>query len=111
MAGFQEKLLAQANPGNVTTSIYTVPALKTTVIKTIVISNTSSTDRSYRIFFNNAGNTFTVANALFYDIPIFANTTNAVQEFMVLDNSGVGSLGVSGSTTDVTFTVFGAEIG
>lgn len=106
---FQEKLLGQSNPGNVATTIYTVPASTTAIIKTILICNTSSSTRSYRIFFNNSGATYNATNAIMYDIPILPNTTNSIEDFMPLNGSGA-SIGVSGSTTDVNFTVFGVEI-
>src|SRR5882762_1279596 len=104
--GFQEKLLAQANPGNAATTIYTVPAATTTVVKTILVTNTSSSSRTYRIFFNNSGSSYTAANAIFYDVPIQANTTNSLDDFMPLNGSGA-SIGTQGSTTDVNFTIFG----
>jgi len=48
--GLSRKTVAQANPGNAATTIYTVPAATTTVVKTILVTNTSSSSRTYRIF-------------------------------------------------------------
>lgn len=108
---FQEKQLGQLAPANTTAaSIYSPSAAGITgIIKTIIVSNTTTTSAKFRIFFDDDGTTYTAATALFYDIPIEANSTIEIDTFLAMSDN-TGNLAVRTDTADsLTFTVFGAE--
>jgi len=52
---------------------------KTTDIRSINICNTSSSAIAYRIFHAKSGNTYSVNNALHYDINLPANSTDLLE--------------------------------
>jgi hypothetical protein len=109
MAVLQEKQLGRGNPGAVNTALYTLPAATTAVVKSIVVCNTSGSAQTYRVFLDDSGSSYTAATALFYDDTVNANETKFLELFAAMATVG-GSLAVFASTTDVTFTVYGAEI-
>lgn len=108
---FQEKQLGQLAPANTTAaSIYSPPDASTTgIIKTIVICNTTATSAKFRIFFDDNGTSYVAGTALFYDVPIEANSTVEIDTFLAMSDN-TGNLAVRTDTADaLTFTVFGAE--
>lgn len=107
----QEKQLGQLRPANTTAaSIYSPGASTTAIIKTITISNTTSSNAKYRIFVDDNGTTFDQTTATHYDIIIPGNTTDLIDTYWVMDDS-TGNIGVRTDTANaITFTVFGAEI-
>lgn len=101
------KILAQSHPSATTlTDIYTVPALTSAVISSLVVCN-QSTATSFRVSVAVAGAADNVKQYLFFDAAIQANET---QPYV---------LGISLATTDVlrvyatlatlSFNVFGVE--
>jgi len=103
------KVLGQTNPSAATlTDHYTVPAVTSTVVSTIVVANRSATPTSFRISVAIAGAVDGNAQYLYYDVPIDGNDTF------------VATLGISLATTDVirvyatlatlTFSSFGVEV-
>lgn len=103
------KVLCQSKPTATTlTDCYTVPALTSAVVSTIVVTNQSATGTSFRISVAVAGLADTAKQYISYDVPIAGNET------IVL------SLGIGLATTDVvrvyntlatlSFNVFGVEI-
>ncbi len=103
------KVLAQAFPASTTlTNAYTGPALTSTVISSIVVTNQSISPTRFRISVAIAGAADTPAQYLYYDVPIAAN------------DSFVATLGISLATTDVlrvysgnglvSFNIFGVQV-
>ena len=107
----QEKQLGQLRPANTTAaSLYSPGASTTTIIKTIVICNTTSASAKYRIFLDDDGTTYDQTTAAFYDVAIGANSTDHVDTYYAMNNSA-GNLAVRTDTNDaLTFTCFGVEI-
>lgn len=106
---FLEKILGQSQPGVTPTTLYSVPASTVGIIKTILICNTGASDQTYQIFVDNDGSTYDATTAIHYDVPIAAKETRHLDLFIPFSTAG-GTLGVQASSTDVTFTVTGAEI-
>ena len=104
------KVLAQLRPANTNAaSIYSPPTNTTPEITKIIICNTSSSARTFRIFLDDDGTTYDTTTALFYDAPIPANGTRILRETLGMRDS-TGNLAVrSSAANDLTFTVFGRE--
>ena len=83
------KILGQATPLTTTlTDIYTVPALRSTVVSSVVVCNRGTTSTTFRISLAIAGAADTNAQYLYYDVPITKN------------NTFVATIGISLATTD-----------
>lgn len=107
----QEQQLGQLRPANTTAaSLYSPNAGITTIIKSIVVCNTTGIAAKFRVFLDDDGTTYDETTALFYDVTIAANTTVQVDTFYAMNDSS-GNLAVRTDTNDaLTFTCFGAEI-
>lgn len=103
------KVLAQSLPVIATlTDAYTVPALTSTVLSSIVVTNQSVITAAFRISIAVAGAADTPAQYLYYDTALPANDTF------------VATLGISLATTDVvrvysnsgnvSFNLFGVQV-
>lgn len=103
------KCLAQTNPSAATlTDSYTVPAVTSATISSIVVANRSATPTSFRISIAVGGAADNNKQYLYYDVVIPANDTF------------VSTTGVTLATTDVvrvyatlatlSFNIFGVEI-
>jgi hypothetical protein len=108
----QEKQLGQLRPADTTVaSIYSPPASTTAIIRTIIICNTGAANANYRIFIDDDGSTYDTSTAIFYDAGVAKNTTDIIEIHGAMNNSS-GNLAVRTDTpNDITFTVFGMEIG
>ena len=109
--GMNEKQLGQIRINSTTaTSVYSPSASMNTVIKNIVVCNTSAATAKYRIFCDDNGTTYNQSTALFYDIEILADTTHLLDTFIAMNNS-TGNLAVYNSVANaITFTLFGVEV-
>lgn len=103
------KVLSQTTPGATTlTDSYTVPALTSAIISSIVICNQSAVATAFRVSIAVAGATDVAKQYIYYDIAIAGNATF------------IATVGISLATTDVirvyntlatlSFNVFGVEI-
>jgi hypothetical protein len=106
------KRLGNSAPSATTyTQLYQVPASTRTIISTICICNRSTSARSYRIIQTDSGTGITTpgnADFLAFDVSINANDTVTLTLGIVMDSQQ--KLGVYGSTADLTFNAWGAEI-
>ena len=102
------KVLGQVNPSAATlTTGYTVPALTSAVVSTVVVTNRGAAT-SFRLSVAVAGAADNNKQYIAYDVPIAANETMTF------------TLGISLATTDVvrvyatlatlTFNIFGVEL-
>ena len=83
-------VLGQSAPTATTlTTLYTVPALTTTAVSSIVVCNRSATATSFRIAVRPAGAAISNEMYLYYDVTIAGNDTF------------VATIGISLATTDV----------
>lgn len=103
------KLLGQQNPGTTWTALYTVPAASSAVLSTVVVCNTSTSARSFRLAAVSTSSAVpSGSHGLAWDTAIPAN--ESIVMTMGATMSGSYCLKAYGSTTDVTFTAFGMEI-
>lgn len=107
----QEKQLGQARENSTNAvSVYSPDPSVTAIIKSVVICNQTATDETFRLFVDDDGTTYSQSTALFYDVPIEANTTIELQVYWTMNNSS-GNIAYRSSTANsITITVFGAEI-
>jgi len=102
------KVLGQLAPGAASlTTLYTVPAVTSTAVSSIVVCNRSATATSFRIAVRPAGAAISNEMYLYYDVTIAGNDTF------------IATIGISLATTDVisvyatlatlSFNLFGTE--
>lgn len=102
------KVLGQSNPTATTnTTLYTVPALTSTVCSSITICNRSATATSFRVAIRPAGAAISNEHYIYYDMLIDGNDTF------------VATIGITLATTDVvtvyatlatlSFNIYGQE--
>lgn len=105
------KQLGQLMPTNTTAaSLYSPGASTQTLIKSIVVCNTSAGAVTYRIFHDDNGTTYNTTTALYYDVSLAANTSIILSLNLAMNDS-TGNLAVrTSSANDLTFTCYGAEI-
>ena len=105
------KQLGQLRPANTTAaSIYSPAASTETIVKTIIVSNTSGSDLKYRIFHDDDGTTYDETTALFWDVLLFKEESHVLELNVMMDDS-TGNLAVRTDTaTAATFTCYGSEI-
>ena len=94
------KVLHRGNAATSNTTLYTTPAGTTSVITSIVVANTASTDSTFSLSLN--------------DIPLADGTVIAAKEMTVIDlkqvlNATQTIKGFAGATT-VRFHISGVEI-
>ena len=103
-------LLKQLSPSAATaTTAVTATAGLQTKITTILICNTTSEAIKYRIYHDEAGITYAISNALYYDVTLAANSTETISFFpgSGISLAGADSLGVESNTANVVFSVYG----
>lgn len=107
----QEKQLGQVRENSTdAVSVYSPGADVTAVIKSIIICNTTGNDETFRVFLDDDGTTYDQSTALFYDVPIEANTTVELDSYIPMNNEN-GNLAYRASTANsITITVSGSEI-
>ncbi len=105
-----EKQLGQLRPANTTAASLYSPTSGNTIIKSVVVCNTSGVAATFRIFADDDGTTYDETTALYWDVAIAADTTIQVDTFWAMNNSS-GNLAVRTDTNNaLTFTAFGTEI-
>jgi hypothetical protein len=103
------KVLGQVAPAATTlTTAYTVPALKETIVSTIVVCNRSTSAVSYRIAVRPAGAVVANQHYLAYDVAVGATDSTTLTLGITLAATDV--ISVYGSSANLTFSVFGSEI-
>lgn len=107
----QEKQLGQSRENSTNAvSVYSPAASTTGIIKSIVICNQSGLSAKFRIFVDDNGTTYDESTALYYDIPIAADTTTQMDTYWPMNNSS-GNIAYRTSVANaITITLFGAEI-
>jgi len=104
------KILGQAMPvANTNLDIYTVPAGNNTIISTINVCNTSTSNVTFRVFARIAGAAGnTTSQAIVYDAAVPAQDALGLSLGMTL--AATDKLTVYSFQGNVAFTLFGSEI-
>lgn len=97
-----------AIPTSVTT-IYTVPANTTTLLKELAICNTRSSDINVRVFLVPSGGSPATSNALVYDFAVPSNLPFVLGPLNTAMNAGA-TLRVQANVTGLTIISSGVEI-
>lgn len=95
---------------NITTygTLYNTSASATAVLSSILVTNTTSTARTYRIGIMGSAGTPSASNWLAYDVQVAGSDTTALTLGIVLGNSQF--VRVSSSADTVTFSAYISEI-
>ena len=104
MANSAKKLFRGAATTSLTTNLYTVPAATTTVITSIVVTNTAASAGTFTISIGTAA----AETALFDAVAIAADTTTVIDLKQVLVATEVIDGGASAAT--INFHISGMEI-
>lgn len=104
------KVLGQAAPTDTSNAdLYTVPASTEAVVSTLLVTNTTATDTTCRIFIRVGGAAAGTSNALIYDGVVTANDFKAITVGITLAATDVITV-QSGTADALTFQAFGSEI-
>lgn len=103
------KRLYQGQPGTAETTLYTVPASVSTIIKEIILCNTTSTAATISISAVPSGGTAGVANRIIAGFSVAANDTKTVPLSTVL-NTGDFLSALQGTASAITVTTSGVEM-
>lgn len=104
------KILGQAAPANTSNAdLITVGTGKSQIISTLVVSNTTATAATCRVFARIAGAGAATTNAIIYDVSIAGNGLQAFTLGISLAATDVLTIR-SGTANALTFTAFGTEL-
>ena len=90
-------------------TLYTVPASTTTTVKTILLANYTSTDRTVTLHLVPSGGSVAAGNKILGEINVPANTTTTVDTAIMLP-TGAFISGLASATTSVNVHISGVEI-
>jgi hypothetical protein len=103
------KVLGQSAPSATTnTNLYTVPALTSAVVSTIVVANRVGTSATYRIAIRPAGATLANEHYIAYDVLVNAADSTTLTLGITLAATDI--ITVYAGTANLSFSVFGSEI-
>lgn len=103
------KVLGQSAPSATTdTTVYTVPASTEAIVSTIVVTNRSATDRTFRIAIRPDGVSLANQHYIVYDSTVKANDIVALSFGLTANAADV--ISVYASSADLSFNVFGSEV-
>ncbi len=103
------KVLGQSNPSATTnTNLYTVPAQKSAILSSIVITNQSASSGSYRIAIRPNGEVLAAKHYIAYDRTITGNATETHTIGVTMDAADIVTIYASSAT--MSFNAFGVEI-
>jgi hypothetical protein len=113
MATTTYSILGQATPSGSNATLYASPAATQTIMSTIAICNTTSTASTATVYVCKAtGNTpasASTANALIYQMPISANSTQTLTIGLTLTSYDTVYVS-TGTANSLTFHAFGSQI-
>ncbi len=104
------RVLGQLRPADTNAaSLYSPPGEAEPFFITVVISNTTGSTASYRVFLDDDGTTYDQTTALYYDVDLATKT--AIRIPIGVMNNPDGNLAVRSETNDaLTFTALGTTI-
>ncbi len=108
---FQEKQLGQARENSTNpVSVYSPGASTTTIIKTIILCNTSGAAATFRLFLDDDGTTYDESTALGWDVDLDGGSMVELDTFMPMNNANGNFAYRSSVANAITITIGGAEI-
>ena len=103
------KVLGQVAPSATTnTTLYEVPALKETIISTLVVANRVATASSFRIAVRPNGATLSNEHYIAYDVAVGVLDSTTLTLGLTLDAGDI--ITVYSSSANLSFGLFGSEI-
>lgn len=103
------KVLGQSAPAATTNvNLYTVPAVTSAVISTIVVANRVNTSATYRIAIRPAAAAIANQHYIAYDVAVAAADSTTLTLGITLAATDI--ITVYASTANLSFSVFGSEI-
>jgi hypothetical protein len=103
------KVLGQvATAATTNTALYTVPALKETIVSTLVIANRVATASSFRIAVRPNGATLSNEHYIAYDVAVGPVDSTTLTLGLTLQAGDV--ITVYASSANLSFGLFGSEI-
>jgi hypothetical protein len=110
MATTTYKVLGQAAPASTANAdLITVGAGKSQIISSLVITNTTASSATARVFARIAGATAATSNAIIYDASIAPNSVVSFTLGVTLAATDVVTVR-TGTSNALTFTAFGTEL-
>ena len=109
MAVYTPKKLYSGQPTTSATTLYTTPASTSTIVKNILMTNTTATDATITISFVPSGGTAGATNRVFTGYTVKANDTVAVDLSSVLSTSDFISA-LQGTSGAITIYISGVEV-
>jgi hypothetical protein len=104
----KELVSARSLPGSAS-ALYTVPSLTETIIKQILVANTTSTDLEATLYFVPSGGTPSISNAMFPGVLISANNTLSIEIKSVLP-TGSSIHGFASASASLNIHISGVEV-
>ena len=102
------KVLGQLASTTSAVALYTCPSATQTIVSTLVICNRAAAAKTYRVILRPDDETLADKHYLAFDTPLAANDSIALTLGITMDASD--KLYVSGSDTNLSFSLFGSEI-
>ena len=103
------KVLGQINPtANTATTVYTVPALTSTILSTVTVCNQSANTATFRLAVRPSGEAIAAKHHINYDTPVPGNDTVSLTLGITLAATDV--LTANANTSSVSFNAYGSEI-
>jgi hypothetical protein len=108
--GITYKILGQTIVvANTSTGLYTTPALTSTIISSIVVCNTGTSQQTFRIAITPGTiSSVAIQDYIYYDVIIPSNDTFVSTAGLTMTNGN--TIMVRASSADVVFSCFGSEI-
>lgn len=104
------KILGQSAPANTSNAdLITVGASKSQIVSTLVVSNTTATAATCRVFARIGGAAAAASNAIVYDVSVPGNGIQALTLGITLAATDVITI-QTGTANALTFTAFGTEL-
>jgi hypothetical protein len=108
---FQEKQLGQRRDNDTSNhSVYSPGSGVTSIIRSLMVCNTSGATATFRVFVDDDGSTYTEATAVSWDFVVLGGQTIKMDVFIAM-NDASGNIAFRSSVANaLTITIFGAEI-
>jgi hypothetical protein len=109
MATTSYKVLGQVAPSATTeTDLYTVPAATSSIVSTLIVSNRSATDATFRLSVSVAGAATSDKDYISYDVIC---PGNGVQSFTIgITIGATDKIRVYAGSANLSFSAFGTEL-
>jgi hypothetical protein len=102
------KVLDQGDPAAVTpTLFYTVPELSSTTVSSLVVCNRTSSSETFRVSVRKSGDGADDSQYLFYDVPLYGNST--LTAVLGLTLAEADAVWIYASALGLSFNLFGVE--